>query len=424
MDYAQTLEYLYARLPMYQRIGAAAFKKDLTNTLRLCEHLGNPEHKFRSIHIAGTNGKGSTSNMLAAILQSQGYTVGLYTSPHLTDFRERIRINGQMISQQSVVEFVQSYRHLLEAVNPSFFEATVAMCFWYFAQQKVDYAVIETGLGGRLDSTNVISPIFSLITQISWDHADMLGDTLPKIAAEKAGIIKARTPIFISETQPDIAEVFAEKAAQMSAPLTFADQLFSCREIEAGTIDILQSNQVYLAAVKPALIGRYQHKNIIGVVAASQWMMEQGILQSRQSIRSGIENCTRLTGFRGRWEQLGQRPYIFCDIAHNQGGIQAVVEEINRYPFQKLYMVIGMVADKDHSKILPLLPQNAYYIFCEPSVVRRLAAQKLAEIAAPYGLKGEVIPQPLLALQRAKELAGEQDFIFVGGSTFVVGDLG
>ncbi len=415
--YSEVLDYLYSRLPMYQRVGASAFKKDLTNTWALCKELGEPQSRFASLHIAGTNGKGSTSNMLAAILQVAGYKTGLYTSPHLKDFRERIRIDGQMMPQQAVVDFVNLHKTIIEPISPSFFEVTVAMCFDFFARQQVDWAVIETGLGGRLDSTNVIVPRLSIVTNISWDHADMLGDTLEKIAFEKAGIIKAGVPVLISETQHEVEAVFLQKARAMGADIHFADQMVRLEKKEDG-VDVYHQDHLYLPSVKPNLLGEYQHKNIVGVVAAAILL---GL--SPQAVRIGIEQVCKLTGLRGRWDVLSQNPLTVCDIAHNQAGICEVVAQIKSCTYQKLYIVLGMVADKDHDKILELLPKDAHYIFCSPNVPRGLNAEQLAQKAVKFGLVGQVEPSVKAAFERAKKQASPDDMIYVGGSTFVVAEV-
>jgi dihydrofolate synthase/folylpolyglutamate synthase len=402
---------------MYQRVGVSAYKKDLGNTLALCEALGNPERKFNSVHIAGTNGKGSTSNMLAAIFSAAGYKTGLYTSPHLKDFRERIRIGGQMISQNDVVAFVKQNQELIERVCPSFFELTVAMCFEHFGREKVDWGVIETGLGGRLDSTNVIEPKLSVITNISWDHSDMLGDTLEKIAFEKAGIIKKGVPVVLGESQKETLAVFEHRAAEMQAELIRADQMVFLQKTEHG-LKVILDGKTLIENLKPNLLGEYQHKNIATTMAAS---LVLGL--PIEAMVEGIENVCSMTGFRGRWEKLGEKPLIVCDIAHNQAGIEAIVKQIANCRYHRLLIVLGMVADKDHSKILPLLPKEAHYFFCCPAVPRGLPAEQLSQKAAQYGLHGSCEASVGEAFEKAKKMAQPDDMIYVGGSTFVVAEV-
>jgi dihydrofolate synthase / folylpolyglutamate synthase len=406
MTYQETIDFLYAKLPYFTRDGKAAIKKDLTNTLKLCEVLGNPHLKFKSIHIAGTNGKGSVSNMLSAIFQSNGYKTGLYTSPHLVDFRERIRINGEMISQTFVIDFVETIKPHIETIHPSFFEITVALCFDYFAKQDIDMAIIETGLGGRLDSTNVIQPILSVITNIGYDHMDLLGNTLAEIASEKAGIIKPNIPIVIGETHSETESVFKIKAEQSHASIFFADQNLELKNYPIET----------------DLKGSYQSKNIQTVLQAIQ-VLNQNLGFQLGNIQEALLNVKSLTGFRGRWEILGQNPKIIADTGHNVDGLIHVFEQLQKEPFHKMHIVFGMVKDKDRSKILELLPQNATYYFCQPNLPRALDAKILLNECAQKGLKGKAYPSVSMALSDAKKMADIDDLIFVGGSTFVVAEI-
>lgn len=417
-DYPATLEYLYTRLPIFQRIGAAAYKADLTNTIKLCDELGNPQNRFKSIHIAGTNGKGSSSHMIAAILQSAGYKTGLYTSPHLKEFTERIRINGKEIDQSSVVDFVDRIKPTIEEIEPSFFETTVAMAFDYFANNEVDVAVIEVGLGGRLDSTNVIKPLVSLITNISYDHKDLLGDTLSKIAFEKAGIIKSDVPVVISEYQQEVIDVFKSKAEEESSPLEIASERFSF-----DGKNVFENELLLLKNINPQLKGIYQQKNIPGVVAVIQQLRQQGFSISDSHIRAGIENVSTLTGLKGRWQKMSDHPLVIADTGHNEAGIAEIVKQIKSTPFQHLHMVIGMVKDKDISAVLALLPTSAKYYFCQAKIPRAMDASELAAKAGQFGLIGEVINDVNEAIAQAKSYAQKEDMIFIGGSTFVVAEV-
>lgn len=412
---------------MFTRVGAAAFKKDLTNTLALCDALGHPEKKFKSIHIAGTNGKGSVSHMLAAILQCAGYKTGLYTSPHLRDFRERIRINGKLMDEQTVIDFVATHQDLFERIQPSFFEMTVALCFDYFAKQEIDIAVIETGLGGRLDSTNVIRPELSVITNIGWDHMDMLGDTLPKIASEKAGIIKYNIPSVIGETHPETREVFEAKAREEKSFQVFAQDEFTLRNTQLLPDGVKADADWHGQPAYPdlfcALGGRYQFHNIITVLAAVEQLQQQGWAITEEHIREGMARVTTLTGLMGRWQVLSQKPLTIADTGHNLNGVQLVVDQLKMYPHKQLRMVWGMVRDKDISKILQVLPRHAVYYFCKADLPRALESDVLAEQASAYGLLGSTWPTVKDALEQAKSDASENDLIFIGGSTFVVAEI-
>ena len=421
-EYQQTITYLYENLPMFQRVGAVAYKADLTNTLALCEVLGNPQHKFKSIHVAGTNGKGSTSHMLASVLQSAGYETGLYTSPHLKEFTERIRINGEEVSQQFVVDFVNRIKPHIDRIRPSFFEITTVMAFDYFASRKVDVAVIEVGLGGRLDCTNVITPELSVITNISFDHKDILGDTLEKIAVEKAGIIKDNVPVVISQRQQEVEKVFIDKAAKHHAPLYFASDMFVAT-VSNSLFEVSKNKTVYLSKLKLPLKGNYQVRNLPGVVQAIELLINAGFVISDANLRSGLENTVTQTGLKGRWQQLGEKPMIICDTGHNADGIKEIVSQIMQQKFANLFMVWGMVKDKEPDEVLKLLPREGYYYFCQAAIPRAMDASQLMQSAAHFGLRGEVVADVNKALAKAKAMAGGDDFIFVGGSTFVVAEI-
>jgi len=435
MDYAETLQYLYTQLPMFTRVGSSAYKEDLTNTIELCKRLDNPQDKFKSIHIGGTNGKGSTSHMLAAVLQTAGYKTGLYTSPHLRDFRERVRINGEMISEQQVIDFVVKHQKDFETISPSFFEMTVGLAFDIFAKEKVDIAVIEVGLGGRLDSTNIITPLLSVITNIGWDHMNILGDTLQLIAGEKAGIIKHGVPVIIGEYQPDIANIFLQKAAKEEADISFASDDFEVElKVESekfkvksrDLIDLqIQSNNSQLTTynLQLDLTGSYQLKNIKTVLSAVEQLREQGFVITDEHLQIALRQVKTLTGLHGRWEVLSTDPLTICDTGHNPEGIQEVLKNIAATPYQHLHFVIGMVNDKDISKVLSMLPTDATYYFCKPDIPRGLEAESLKHQAESFGLLGEIYPNVKAAYQSAQKNAQKGDLVFVGGSTFVVAEV-
>ncbi len=420
--YAEVVDYMYRALPMYQRIGAAAYKADLDNTIALCEALGNPERAFRSVHVAGTNGKGSTSHMIAAILQSAGYKTGLYTSPHLKEFTERIRINGADVEKEFVVEFIDKTRKTLDRLQPSFFEMTVGMAFDYFASRKVDIAVVEVGLGGRLDSTNVITPDVSVITNISWDHMMLLGDTLPKIAAEKAGIIKPGVPVVVSERQEAVEDVFIHRAAQLDSPLLFASDEIQLHENDGG-YDVYRNGSLWLEGLIAWLKGDYQKENLAGVLVVVQVLRDAGYIIPDSAIKAGIAGVVSLTGLKGRWQILRERPLTIADTAHNEAGIQRVVQQLRALSHRRLHLVIGMVNDKDLSRVLSLLPKEGDYFFCQANIPRALDAGELAERAKGMGLKGVVEKDVNRAIQLATDASQPGDVIFVGGSTFVVGEV-
>jgi dihydrofolate synthase / folylpolyglutamate synthase len=425
-SYQQAVDYLYSNLPMFQRVGAVAFKKDLANTLALCDFLGNPQQAFRSIHIAGTNGKGSTSHMLASILQEAGYRTGLYTSPHLKDYTERIRINGIPVTQEFIIDFLNRTHTIIESVKPSFFEITVAIAFDYFARYKVDVAVIETGLGGRLDSTNVINPMLSVITNIGWDHMDLLGDTLEKIAVEKAGIIKFNTPVVISEKQNDVEKVFLTRASAENAIIHFATDKYKVELNQKNAFTgwkAYHKGSLFLELDHYPLGGLYQQKNIAGVLMAVDVLQHRGLPISSQALKAGLEKVVSNTHLKGRWQQLGDKPLIVCDTGHNKDGIEQVVAQLRTINYQKLHIVIGMVKEKDAASVLSLLPTDAHYYFCQASIPRAERAEVLAEKAHAVGLRGTVIPDVNDAIREAKRNARPEDMIFIGGSTFVVAEI-
>lgn len=407
MDYQNTLLYLYNSVPMFQQVGSSAYKEGLENTQALDEHFGHPHRNFHSIHVGGTNGKGSCSHTLAAILQEAGYRVGLYTSPHLVDFRERIRVNGQVIPEEYVVRFVEEERDFFEPLHPSFFELTTAMAFRYFSDQQVDVAVIEVGLGGRLDCTNIIQPDLCIITNISFDHTQFLGDTLEKIAGEKAGIIKSGIPVIIGETTPETKPVFTKKAHETGAPILFAKE--NQRDDYPG--------------LECELKGLYQTKNTRTLLTAIPQLQKAGYKLSEQAVRSGFAHVCELTGLMGRWQKLQDAPTLICDTGHNVGGITYITEQLERQSYRKLHMVIGMVNDKDIRGVLALLPEDAEYYFTKASVKRALPEQELARLAAEAGLQGDCYPDVPSAVRAAQEKSLPEDLIFVGGSSFIVADL-
>lgn len=423
MDYQETLTYLYNSAPLFQQVGSAAYKEGLENTYTLDEYFGHPHRRFRTIHIAGTNGKGSCSHTLAAILQSAGYKVGLYTSPHLVDFRERIRINGTPVSQQFVIEFVEKHRHFFEPLHPSFFELTTAMAFLYFAEQAVDIAVIEVGLGGRLDCTNIIQPDLSLITNISFDHVQFLGNTLAQIAGEKAGIIKPHTPIVIGETTPETKPVFLDKALSVDAPIIFAEEehlLYNASHEANG--NYLYQTADY-ADLKGELGGLCQEKNTNTLLSALRQLKQTGYRFSETDVRNGFAHVCELTGLQGRWQRLANHPTVICDTGHNVGGIRYIAEQLSRQHYDRLRIVIGMVNDKDIRGVLALLPTDASYYFTQASVKRALPAEEVQKQASAFGLKGNAYPNVKIALKEALAQSGPQDLIFIGGSSFIVADL-
>jgi dihydrofolate synthase/folylpolyglutamate synthase len=427
MEYGACIELLYSKLPMYSRIGAAALKYDLSNTIKICTLLGNPHLSFKTIHIAGTNGKGSVSHMLASILQEAGYKTGLYTSPHLHDFRERIRINGNMIPKQQVIRFTEKMMPLVDAIEPSFFELTVGMAFDYFQQEHVDVAVIETGLGGRLDSTNVIHPELSIITSIGYDHMNLLGDTLDKIAFEKAGIIKENTPVVIGITDPETKPVFIEKALDKQAPIIFADDLWNSRaELLPGgkAIFTLTHHHKDLELIfESELGGLYQQENLRTTFVAIQELTKKGWSIPDQAIQDGFSKSKQNTGLMGRWEWLQQKPGVVLDVAHNSDGFKALLEQLKKIPLHHLYLILGFSKDKDIASLIELLPTTANLIFTQAHIPRALSAMELQEAAKEKDFKGPTFENVNLALEHALKQANEDDLIVVCGSIFVVGEV-
>jgi len=412
---------------MFSRLGAAAIRKDLTNTLKLCEILGNPEEKFKSIHIAGTNGKGSTSHMLAAILQTAGYKTGLYTSPHLKDFRERIKINGQMISEDFVVKFTENIKPVAEEIDPSFFEITLVMAFEYFAKNKIDIAVIETGLGGRLDSTNVIHPELSVITNIGWDHMNLLGDSLEKIAFEKAGIIKKNVPVVIGETSNESKPVFLKRAREVESPLVFADDNFHVMDWNYGKHDLQVSVDSSYTKERLSfeldLMGYYQTKNLVTVLETVHQLQQLGWKVFPGHLHSALKQVKKLTGLHGRWEVIHNNPSIVLDVAHNEDGIRQLIEQLEFTDHHHLHIVLGLVKDKEIDKVIALLPKDASYYFTRATIPRALPETTLAEKATGIGLKGQHFPEVNAALKSAIANADKNDLILVCGSVFVVGEV-
>lgn len=427
MDYPQTIEYLFTRLPVFSRIGAAAYKADLNNILALSGQLGNPEKKFRSIHVAGTNGKGSTSHMLAAILQKAGYKTGLYTSPHLHDFRERIRINGHMIPEKKVVGFTGRIQQSIEEINPSFFEITVAMAFDWFAEEQVDIAVIEVGLGGRLDSTNIIVPEISVITNISYDHMDLLGDQLQKIAYEKAGIIKHGIPVVIGEEKDETKDVFIEIAEKNNAPLHFASRKrFPGEWRMEGNLLFVQLTDVHDNSKKNYhldLTGLYQLKNIVTVAEVISILNRKGFNVRDKAMQQGLKHVKTLTGLHGRWDILHENPLIVTDVGHNEEGMKAIAHQIENTSHEELHIIIGMVKDKATGQILRQLPGMANYYFTKAQIPRALPENELAGQAEAMGLRGKTYPNVRMALQAAVINAGKKDLILVCGSVFLAGEV-
>lgn len=426
MTYQQTLDYLFARLPMYQRVGAAAYKADLDNTIKIAEHLGRPQLKLKCVHVAGTNGKGSSSHMIAAVLQEAGYKTGLYTSPHLNDFRERIKINGKMIPKKNVVDFVEHYREFFETISPSFFEWTVGLALDYFAKEEVDAAVIEVGLGGRLDSTNIITPKACLITNISMDHMNLLGDSLRKISFEKAGIIKARVPVVISQYQSVSAPVFNAVAKENKAPIEYADKNYKVIETKtikgAFHVSVLNRGTGETSIYELDLTGKYQVKNLLGVLNTVENLKKAGFIIEEEHVKKALKKVVFLTGLKGRWQKLSDKPLIIADTGHNEDGIRQVVENINELKPSALHMVLGTVNDKDIASILKELPKNATYYFVKASIPRALHEDELKKQASAFGLKGQSFPDVEKGIKAAKKAAAKTDLIFIGGSTFVVGD--
>ena len=427
MNYADTTNWMFNKFPMYQKIGAKAYKPDLGNIVELLDFLGNPQNKFKTVHVAGTNGKGTVSHTLASIFQECGYKTGLYTSPHLLDFRERIRVNGQMIPEQNVIDFIGNNKEKFEEMELSFFEMATGMAFDYFAKEKVDIAIIEVGLGGRLDSTNVIKPELSVITNISLDHVAMLGNTLAEIAVEKAGIIKPNTPVVIGETQPETKDVFISKAKECNAPIYFADQIVDCDKIHIESLDyqkfdIWKNNELYLEAVEFPLLGYYQKKNLATVICAVDILKDKFTID-KKDIVTGLEFVVKNTNLMGRWQVLGRQPLVVADTGHNVGGIKEIVMQLSDMTFRKLHFVLGCVNDKDIDGILHLLPHYAEYYFCKADIPRGLDANILAEKALEAGLRGNVYESVQQAYNSALNNASFDDVVFIGGSNFTVAEV-
>ena len=428
MTYADTLEFLYNQLPMFHRVGAAAYKANLDNTITLSNLLGNPQNSFKTIHVAGTNGKGSTSHLLASILQEAGFKTGLFTSPHYNDFRERIKIDGKMIPEEAVRRFIEKWKDDFVKIGLSFFEMTAGLAFDFFGDEKVDFAVIEVGLGGRLDSTNIINPLVSVITNIGLDHTQFLGDTLEKIANEKAGIIKSGTPVVIGETQEETEPVFENVAKAKNAPITFADKNFQVSSeivLKDGhkKLEISRKGVSFLQIQNFQLNGTFQLKNVVTVVQTIQVLKEQGIKISDENLIKGIENVFKNTGLLGRWQILGNSPLVICDSGHNVDGIREVVKDLDNLKPKKLHFVLGMVNDKDIGGILGLLPKDATYYFCKANIPRGLDAATLASQALAFGLSGTVFPSVKEAYQTALTECKNDEVVFVGGSIFVVAEV-
>ena len=423
MTYEETITYLYNSAPLFQHVGKDAYKEGLDTTLKLDKHFGHPHRKFKTIHVAGTNGKGSCSHTLAAILQSAGYKVGLYTSPHLVDFRERIRVNGKPVSQDHVVNFVEQHRSFFEPLHPSFFELTTALAFNWFAQEEVDVAVIEVGLGGRLDCTNIIHPDLCIITNISFDHVQFLGDTLAKIATEKAGIIKPGIPVVIGETTPETKPVFIEEALKQGTPIHFAEE----EKLLLSSAFDNQGKHIYQTKNYPNLVGELggfcQEKNTNTLLSAIRVLQSAGYHIEEPHIRQGFAHVCSLTGLMGRWQKIHESPLAFCDTGHNKAGIQYIVEQLKHQKYHRLHIVLGMVNDKDITGVLALLPKDATYYFTKASVSRALAETEVQRLAKEAGLSGEAYPDVDSAVKAAFANAEAEDFIFIGGSTFIVADL-
>ena len=427
MTYQQAIDYLFTRLPMFSRIGAAAYKSDLTNTIRLCESLGNPQTNFKTIHVAGTNGKGSVSHMLASILQTAGYKTGLYTSPHLKDFKERIKINGEMVSEEFVIDFTKRIQPLVEEIEPSFFEITVAMAFQYFAKQNIDVAIIETGLGGRLDSTNIITPELSVITNISWDHMNLLGDSLEKIAFEKAGIIKQGIPVVVGEILPETFPIFEQTARDKNAYLSIASQKRQVIDWNWANheliVEVAEEHQTDHKVYHLDLPGIYQTKNLLTVLEACSQLQQQGWKVDDKIIHTGVKHTKKLTGLHGRWEIIHTSPIVVLDVAHNVDGIRQLVQQVELTEHRQLHIVTGMVKDKEIEKVLALMPKTAVYYFTKAQIPRALPEDDLMEKAGKVKLKGDAFPEVNEAIEFALQHAHPDDLIIVCGSVFLAGEV-
>ncbi len=427
MTYSETTDYIFSKLPMFSRMGSEAIKNGFTNILALCEKLGNPQNNCKYVHIAGTNGKGSVSHMMAAILQTAGYKTGLYTSPHLKDLRERIKINGKEISEADLVDFIGKLKPEIETIKPSFFEITVAMAFDHFANHGCDIAIIETGLGGRLDSTNIISPEISVITNIGLDHVQILGETLAEIAAEKAGIIKPRTTVVIGESHPETEKVFEEFAVKNNSEIIFADRKLQVTnwqyENEELVVEVASEHKVDHKKYHLDLTGNYQIKNLLPVIAAMQVLQEKGWQIEQEHVVKGLQYAKKITGLHGRWETISHSPRIIMDVAHNPDGVQQLLNQLETTNYHKLHIVLGMVKDKDVAKVLSMLPKNAKYYFSNAHVPRAMPAGSLKEKALLSDLQGEVFDDVNDAIRTAKSMAHKDDLILIFGSVFLVGEV-
>lgn len=423
MNYQETLNYLYNSTPVFEHVGAVAYKEGLQNTLALDKHFNHPHTNFKTIHIAGTNGKGSCSHSLASILQEAGYKVGLYTSPHLVDFRERIRVNGQCISKERVIKFVKDERKFFEPLHPSFFELTTALAFKYFDEQKVDIAIIEVGLGGRLDCTNIISPILSIITNISFDHTQFLGDTLAKIAGEKAGIIKKGVPVIIGEANEETRPVFQSKANEVNSDIVFAED----NAIVTSSSPIVDGGRRYNLSNNSTLVGElsgdYQERNMNTILCACNILKQMNIIKNDDIIAKGLTNICKNTGLLGRWQTIQNNPTVVCDTGHNVGGWNYLATQIKRQQCNQLRIVFGMVDDKDINSVMFLLPKNAIYYWTQAETKRAIKAERVAEIAIKHDLRGEIFDNVEVAYTKALQDSNKDDFVFVGGSSYIVADL-
>ncbi|MBN2520394.1 MAG: bifunctional folylpolyglutamate synthase/dihydrofolate synthase [Bacteroidales bacterium] len=425
--YSEVLDFLYNSLPVYHRIGKAAYKANLDNTIALDNFFGNPHKSFKTIHIAGTNGKGSVSHMLASVLQTSGYKVGLYTSPHLVDFRERIKINGKEISKHDVIKFVENSSKIIQKINPSFFEITVSMAFDYFAKEKTDIAVIEVGLGGRLDSTNIINPILSVITNISLDHTDLLGNTKSAIAYEKAGIIKKMVPVVIGTTDAETENIFMKIAKEKEADIVFADKQYFCNYSLLSTegkqiLNISKQNKILFENIQVDLLGEYQKENLLTAITAISELKKTGIIIQKNDLYEGLANTVRNTGLKGRWQVLGANPRIVCDTGHNEGAFIHLGKQIRNTPCKRLHMIIGFVNDKNIEPVLQLLPKEAVYYYTRAAIPRALDENVLKNAGIQHGLMGSSYKSVSLAIETVKKSADKEDFIFIGGSTFIVAE--
>lgn len=428
MNYQETLEYLFSQLPMYQRIGGAAYKSNLDNTLALDNYFNHPHKKYKTVHVAGTNGKGSVSHILASVLQEAGFKVGLYTSPHLKDFRERIKINGKMISEKYVVDFISEHQAIFKSLKPSFFEMTVALAFDYFAHENIDIAIIEVGMGGRLDSTNILKPLLSIITNISLDHTQFLGETVELIAEEKAGIMKKNIPVVIGDTNARINQILYKKADELNIPVYLANHSFSITSSfftsdNKQSFNVFKNGESVFSNLKLELLGDYQKENVATVLQAIEILQKQNINISKENIFNGLSKVVTNTGLLGRWQILNNKPLTICDTGHNFAGIEKIVNQIKQQRYDKLHFVFGTVNDKNISKILKLLPKDAIYYFVKANIPRALNQSELKQKAADFSLNGNTYNSVSEGFERAKENANQEDMIFVGGSTFVVAEV-